>query len=1684
MDANDSDEKLLPVAEALGDGQPIDWDGLAAREPEIAKDLQGLKAVAKVAAAYRRQVAPEAEGQEKETVTVPDARRRARASRHWIVIAAVAAALLALAMWLARSAQGALPPGTRPERPRVQAAPRIYDATPRMDVNNLDLPTTNYGVVALAPPNFGLIYPKGSGLSALFDAGIWIGGKVLGGPPRVTVAAYSQEYAPGTLSSDPNDPRFRSYKLTREDSTSADYLSWPVQDGAPVDSLGKPGLVGDAMIWSVFNDGDPTHHADLWGRSPPLDMEVRQSTFAFSRNGPLNDIIFLRWKLRYRGVSFLDSAYVSLFGDVDLGDYRDDLAGCDTTLALGYCYNAAPFDSIYGSNPPAVGLIFLKGPDKPALGGGTDTLGMTSFATDLATLLVDGAGQSFQLMRGFHPDGTPIHEFDNPGGTPTSFELTGDPVTGTGWLDGAPGDQKFLMTSGPFQMAVGDTQEIVAALIVGRGPDRLASVQDLRSKAEVARQVYADHFLVPGTPIASLVAPAYRAIGIHDSLHFDVQVLNPGTASYSIRADSLPAGAVFHDRGDNTGAFEWDLDPKAFGNYLVPFTAIGTAGDTLRNQTRIEVAVIPHPPRLSQPSDMVVNEGSVATQVVSATDPDEGDHLRFSMVSGPTFVTLETNDSLSLAGSVRVRAAPGPLEHGNYSVTLEVTDDFYYSDQRTFAVTVLAVPHAPTLSVPASIEGTEGQRLRFSCSAFDPDGSDTLRLTATGVPAPLVFSAETETNDGSVYAFGVVQGTPTAADVGAHLIQWSVSDGVLPAVAATTALTISARDVSPAPVLLASRYLAYGLPGPPSGMVSGEWNGDPAPGLAILQQDGALSFLGSDGQGLFTPRTDTFLGAGPGTLSRADFNHDGVADVLVWDLYGGSVFIGSSSGSFTRAASFTISGGLVQAAVADINDDQIEDVIAVNRSGIVSFFIGAGNGTLQSPYTIPLSVHADGLLAQDLDGDGHVDLMIADSYQNTISIFPGSGGELGGEKFQFVTVNGPRSLGLSDMNGDGRLDIVVLGSSASLAVHLGTGRFTYRMMAPVSTGGSGYGAVLAIGDANGDGHPDVAVASAGKVSLFLGGGDGGFLPRTVLGLPASAYPTALACEDFTSDGRVDLAVALSVGEFSVGGIVALFPGPFDAPVSAYEYETVHRPGLPVVADVNRDGHSDVLVPGYDRSDTLDIFLGDGRGHLTRIAPVTGASFGFMAAGDFDGDGRLDLAAHSSSPSGDSSAVSIFSGHGDGTFERRNEVTLPMAIASLASRDLNGDGREDLIVSEYRSFPMDGARLEAYLARADGTFERRDGIDLDHAPVLVQTADLNRDGHIDIVALGFLPNSSAVVTFLGRGDGTFAPGSSYALSSWVWALTVADVDLDGIPDVIAGTERSITILHGVGDGTWGPIERHDADPGAGIAVSDFDGDGALDFAVAEADWGAVALYTRRSNGGYLARGSYGNGAAASMATGDFNEDGSPDLAVSEDTWDRLALLLNEGPAAPAATTSRAEADSGVITVAWYIGEGVSGPATLYRAVPAGSWASLRSMAIPADRVVSFTDSTAAPGQTYRYRVGVWKGGMETFSSEVVLGLPSVATAPRAVALRPATPNPFRGSTSIPYSLPRAGPVRIRVFDVAGRQVAVLMAGAAPAGEHAVVWNGRDSRGRDAGSGIYFVKLDAEGQSRVRKIALTR
>lgn len=441
----------------------------------------------------------------------------------------------------------------------------------KFNINRISTFFKNDGESDINPNgNSGFEYPRRSGKTAIFQAGLVWGGKV-GGQIRVGGSSYRQGTVPGKIlnsgvpanqliGEDPNLDNVRCYRVRPDYLTGSvqaeiddgegseseireayekDWMDWPAADGAPftdVDgdgaydpSIDIPGVPGaDQTIWFVCNDTDPNQTQFMYG-SLPMGIEEQVTVWGYNSAGPLGSMLFRKFKLINKSSDDITDMYVTMWNDPDLGDATDDFAGCDTVLSMTFIYNANPTDALYGSNPAAAGFDFFQGPmvdgeptDTAIFNGqyvvGKKNLPMTAhyFYINPDAIYRDptqgqyqGTLEWYNFMQG--RVGTTGDIFPDPftGGT-TVFALYGDPVAGTGWLDGQqhpPGDRRAGMASGPFTMAAGDTQEVVVAEIAAQGSNNINSVSLLKSYDKVAQDAYDKFFVLPSPPRTPNVNP-------------------------------------------------------------------------------------------------------------------------------------------------------------------------------------------------------------------------------------------------------------------------------------------------------------------------------------------------------------------------------------------------------------------------------------------------------------------------------------------------------------------------------------------------------------------------------------------------------------------------------------------------------------------------------------------------------------------------------------------------------------------------------------------------------------------------------------------------------------------------------------------------------------------------------------------------------------------------------------------------------------------------------------------------------------------------------------------------------------------------------------------------------------------------------------------------------------------------
>jgi hypothetical protein len=303
-----------------------------------------------------------------------------------------------------------------------------------------------------------------------------------------------------------------------------------------------------------------------------------------------------------------------------------------------------------------------------------------------------------------------------------------------------------------------------------------------------------------------------------------------------------------------------------------------------------------------------------------------------------------------------------------------------------------------------------------------------------------------------------------------------------------------------------------------------------------------VSILLGNGDGSFGAPVIYTVGVQPYGVAVGDFNRDGIPDLVVANYGSGtvSVLLGNSDGSFQDARNYAMGAFEPEAvAVGDFNGDGIPDLATANyvyASGTVSILLGNGDGSFQPARTYATGGSMPNSVAVgDFNGDGTLDLVLANYGSGTVSVLLGNGDGSFQPGHTYALGSDPFSVVVGDFNGDGTPDFAVvtgrLGQPGTVHVFLGNGDGTFRdpVNYPVDPGiGS-----LAIADFNEDGIPDLAVgsSSAGTVSVLLGNGDGSFQPAQRYAVGSS--PFSVAVGDFNGDGFPDVAAATLEGTANV-----------------------------------------------------------------------------------------------------------------------------------------------------------------------------------------------------------------------------------------------------------------------------------------------------------------------------------------------------------------------------------------------------------------------------------------------------------------------------------------------------------------------------------------------------------------------
>ena len=577
----------------------------------------------------------------------------------------------------------------------------------------------------------------------------------------------------------------------------------------------------------------------------------------------------------------------------------------------------------------------------------------------------------------------------------------------------------------------------------------------------------------------------------------------------------------------------------------------------------------------------------------------------------------------------------------------------------------------------------------------------------------------------------------------------------------------------------------------------------------------AVVVLLGRGDGTFDPPISVGVGATGTRAAVGDIDGDGVLDIATRRLsQSPSVQIhrGLGNGQFALFPTQPANPFAVDVALADANGDGFTDLLTCRSSGDFRVALGNGDGTFGSNKVVVGGSGLQTIVAADLDGDGHLD-MLAGGQDSFFVVYGDGQGDF--DDLTTVWLQRPATLvELEDVDGDGDLDVVSAGfGDNNVAITLNVGQRNFA--APQHyLGGQVLG--MDVSDVDEDGLLDVVVGGQ-WISVLRGLGQGRFDgPRLYLSTTGSVE---LDVGDLDRDGTDDLVCTTTINVATV--LRNTGDGEFALP-SNYAASQIFN-----LADIDGDG----VLDGYGTFGSVTQWA-RGLGSGGFAAPSTIASdpdlsaFGTIAA-DFDADGDLDIAVLDVTPN----RLRLLVNSGNGSFAGTAVLTpLPSAPFDTmrAVGHLDGDPYPDLVLSLASP-----SRLVVMTGSSSGVFTPHPttyaiGGNSRHAVL----HDMNGDGRLDSVRAEI--TGVGLEVRLGNGDGTFAGPTTTALGTTVFEFAVADFDGDRVLDVaLPGPTGTRLALHrGVGDGTFlAPLFFTGIDTWRAAAVADFDGDGLPDLATA-------------------------------------------------------------------------------------------------------------------------------------------------------------------------------------------------------------------------------------------------------------
>lgn len=613
------------------------------------------------------------------------------------------------------------------------------------------------------------------------------------------------------------------------------------------------------------------------------------------------------------------------------------------------------------------------------------------------------------------------------------------------------------------------------------------------------------------------------------------------------------------------------------------------------------------------------------------------------------------------------------------------------------------------------------------------------------------------------------------------------------------------------------------------------------------------------------------------SVAAADFDGDGDVDFAVTSLLDGtvSILLNNGFGLLGAPKPVRVGGSATGIVAADLDGDGVAD-LAVATSSAVTVLHNDGHAGFTQVAKLAADSTVESITVADFDRDGHPDLAFS-SFAGTVFIAH-SMGDGNWKSPVVVPLTAPNgAVAAADLDSDGDADLV-LGNGTSIALNNGDGTFAPPIAGPIQPGSRFLPTAVAIGDLDHDGDVDLALPIEGPrglntVIIELNRGDGTFLPGVTISLPAAVSSSnkqlTIAIGDIDGDGDLDLAVA---NNYAL--VTSVLRNGGDATFAPPENYVTGSGSSVLLRDVDGDGDLDLAV----LAGPLVLTYNDGQGRFVsaplrpvpeRTDPLGGPVC--VVAADLDGDGLPDLATANRADN----SVSILRNQGGRSFAPPTSIRVADAPSWIAAADVDGDGRIDLAVTSYANqltllhnngsgqfavastlpvqYPSrvefarlhsdanpglvvaSGQLLDVFRNAGNGQLAQAPAVDLHRFITALAVADFDRDGKDEVVVAHNFERAISLVTF--QNDGTAAV-ATFDTPEQPIGIAALDVDADGAVDVVVSNDSPnviaaitpLTLLRNDGTGHLLPPVDLPLGIGGPITGADLDGDGRIDFVI--------------------------------------------------------------------------------------------------------------------------------------------------------------------------------------------------------------------------------------------------------------